>query len=90
MQDVLFANANTFSPGNLAKHAREAGLDAERFDECMRSGRGAERVGRDRAEGDRYGVTNTPTYFVNGRFLLGAVPLEAFAGILDEELGRVK
>jgi protein-disulfide isomerase len=90
MHEIIFANARTLSPANLVKYARDAGLDLPRFEECLSSGRGAEKVRRDRAEGDKYGVSNTPTYFVNGRFLLGALPLEAFAAVLDEELARTK
>jgi hypothetical protein len=34
-------------------------------------------------------VTDTPT-FVNGRRLVGAQPLAAFVGVIDEELARVR
>jgi len=33
-------------------------------------------------------VTGTPAFFVNGRLLSGAQPLEAFARVIDEELAR--
>ncbi len=34
------------------------------------------------------GVTGTPGFFVNGRFLSGAKPFAAFKTVLDEELAR--
>ena len=37
-------------------------------------------------EGARLGITGTPTFFINGRILVGAQPFEAFAKIIDEEL----
>ena len=37
-------------------------------------------------EGSRLGVTGTPAFFVNGRPLQGAQPLEAFVKVIEEEL----
>jgi protein-disulfide isomerase len=34
------------------------------------------------------GLTGTPSFFINGRELSGAQPLEAFSAIIDEELAR--
>jgi protein-disulfide isomerase len=33
-------------------------------------------------------VNATPTFFINGRFLSGAQPFEAFQAILDQEIGN--
>jgi protein-disulfide isomerase len=52
------------------------------------SGRFREAVESDYREGTALGVNATPTFFVNGRFLSGAQPFEAFQSILDEELAR--
>ena len=41
---------------------------------------------QDFREGQQAGVTGTPAFFVNGRFLSGAQPFEAFKAIIDEEL----
>jgi protein-disulfide isomerase len=35
-------------------------------------------------------VTDTPTFIVNGRRLVGAQPLAAFVGVVEEELARVR
>jgi protein-disulfide isomerase len=45
-------------------------------------------VQRDIDEGTRIGVTGTPAFFINGRPLSGAQPLEAFVRVIDEELAR--
>jgi protein-disulfide isomerase len=34
------------------------------------------------------GVNATPAFFINGRFLSGAQPFEAFRAIIDEEIGN--
>ena len=40
------------------------------------------------ADGSSYGVTGTPAFFINGRPLVGAVPYESFARLIDDELAR--
>ena len=40
------------------------------------------------SEGQGYGVTGTPAFFINGRFLSGAQPYEKFADIIEDELSR--
>jgi len=45
-------------------------------------------VRRDVEEGKRAGVTGTPAFFVNGRFVSGAQSLEAFSALVDDELSR--
>jgi protein-disulfide isomerase len=43
-------------------------------------------VQRDIDEGTELGITGTPAFFINGRFVNGAQPLEKFALIIDKEL----
>jgi protein-disulfide isomerase len=43
---------------------------------------------RDLDEGNRLGITGTPAFFINGRTLSGAQPLEAFTRLIEEELAR--
>ena len=39
-------------------------------------------------EGNRLGVTSTPSFFINGRMLVGAAGYDAFSKIIDEELAN--
>ena len=84
--DVLFANTRALEVANLKKFAAEMQLDTARFDACLDSGTYAAQVRKDVAEGQRVGVSGTPTFFINGRFLSGAQPLAAFQEIIDEVL----
>jgi protein-disulfide isomerase len=43
-------------------------------------------VRRDLADGQAAGVSGTPAFLINGRFISGAQPFEAFKEIIDEEL----
>ncbi len=47
------------------------------------------RLDDDKKEAASIGVTGTPGFFINGRFLSGAKPFEEFKKMIDEELGRV-
>lgn len=44
-------------------------------------------VDRDLKDAKKYGVTGTPTFFVNGRKLVGAVPFEQLKAEIDKGLG---
>ena len=55
----------------------------------LRTTPGAKRaVDADSKEAQELGVTGTPGFFVNGRFLSGAKPFEDFQALIDEELKR--
>jgi len=72
----------------FAKLATELGLDVAAFRECMSSERYRENIEEDLAEGQRRGVRGTPTFFINGRMVVGAQPFETFKQIIEEELKR--
>lgn len=66
--------------------ADETGLDRAKFDECLASGKFGAAVDKDMADGVTVGVNGTPAFFVNGRMLSGAQPLDAFKQVIDSEL----
>ena len=67
--------------------AAEAGLDVERFERDRQGPEAAALLEEDKAEGQRVGAYGTPSPFVNGRKLLGAVPPSWFGAWIDELLG---
>lgn len=84
--DILFANTATLQPDNLKQYAADLKLDTAQFDACLENNAYTGAVSKDLALGTRLGVTGTPTFFVNGRFLSGAQPYSAFAELIDEAL----
>ena len=84
--DKLFENQKALDKESLIKYSGELQLDNAKFTTCLDSGAHTEDVKQDMAEGQAVGVTGTPAFFINGRFLNGAVPYEQFAAIIDEEL----
>jgi protein-disulfide isomerase len=88
MHDKLFANQRSLQPADLKRYAVDLGLDQDGFSRCLDSGQTAERWQRGREHAARYGVSGTPSFFINGRFLSGSMSLAGFTEIIDEELAR--
>jgi protein-disulfide isomerase len=88
--DRLYANAPQAGPGELKTYAGEVGLNLPAFERCLSSMKYQAAVQKDEEEGIRAGVTGTPTFFVNGRLLSGAQPLDSFARLIDEELAGAR
>ena len=86
--DRLFANQQALQLDALKQHASGIGLDMAKFNDCLDSGKYAERVQAQMGVGADLGVNSTPAVFVNGRLLSGAQPYETFAAVIDEELQR--
>lgn len=86
MHDKLFASSPRLEVAELKAYARAIGLDGGKFDQCLDSGEKATVVEAHKKAGDDAGVSGTPAFFVNGRLLSGAQPLEAFKSVIDEEL----
>lgn len=84
--DLLFANAPQASPEELGRFAQQVGLDLAKFEPCLSGGLHRAAVQRDIDEGTRLGVDGTPAFFINGRPLSGAQPLEAFVQVIEEEV----
>ena len=84
--DKLFENQRALAQDQLKQYAAELGLDVDGFNACLDSGQFASAVDQDAAEGQVIGVRGTPAFFINGRFLSGAQPFEAFQEIIDAEL----
>jgi protein-disulfide isomerase len=88
MHDAMFANQRALEVPMLKQTARAIGLEGGAFDQCLDSGKYTKTVQSGSELGNRMGVNSTPTLYVNGRPLIGAMPFENFKQIIDEELAR--
>jgi protein-disulfide isomerase len=86
--DVLFANPPTAEKEDLTAFAQEVGLDMEAFEGCLESGTYKTSIQEDVDAGFKLGLNGTPAFFINGRLLSGALPLQDFVEIIDQELER--
>lgn len=89
--DKLFANQQVWSRNapeskeeidELKKYAKEIGLNSAVFDQCLDSKQYASEVISNLQKGVNAGVTGTPTFFINGQKITGALPLSAFQEVI--------
>ena len=73
----------------MKQYAQDLKLDAAAFDQCLDSGKHAAEVDKDFQEGAGLGLTGTPSFFINGKQIVGAQPFAAFQKIVDGELAKV-
>ena len=66
--------------------ATQVGLDTSAFTSCLAGAESAAAVDRDVQQGTALGLSGTPGFFINGRELNGAQPLDAFVRVIEEEL----
>ena len=88
--DKLFADTKKLKPDNLREYAKELGLDMAKFEKDLESAEIKQLIDADKKEAAAIGVTGTPGFFVNGRYLRGAKPFEEFAALINAELEKKK
>jgi protein-disulfide isomerase len=84
----LMTAPGALDAADLQRRAAALRLDPSSFEACVSSGRYDHAIQASFREGDELGVTGTPAYFVNGRMISGARPIESFTELIDEELSR--
>jgi protein-disulfide isomerase len=85
--DALFArqgsSAQAFSLAALKGYGAELGLNASAFNPCVDKKERYQLLDRVGAEGRSRGVSATPTFFINGQKIEGAVPYEVLKAQID-------
>ena len=78
---------------NLKQYARDAGLDATKFDACFTAqmsdpnSKATQEIKHDMEDGDTAGVTATPTFYVNGKMVSG-FSMDQLSQLVDNELKK--
>lgn len=89
MHDLLFEKQDEWAPLGAAKlkdYASDLSLDTAAYNSCLDTGKYAPAVQKDFNEGSSFGVSGTPSFFVNGYQIVGAQPYAAFQQIIEQEL----
>ena len=89
LHDELF-KGGSLAEAELLRKASDAGLSISDFQACLPSRRATDRVRADVAAAAALGVSSTPSFFINGRPLRGAVPYAQIRQTIEEELARLK
>lgn len=88
--DTIFerttSNGTGFALADLYPLAKEVGVSESRFRTCLDEGEMTSKVQADLQEGSSYGVQGTPTSFVNGTPVEGAVPYEQLKAVVEQAL----
>jgi protein-disulfide isomerase len=90
VHDRLFASQPRLEDADLEVVARAAGLDVKVAMASVRANAFAKAIDDDLDLGDDVGAAGTPHFFINGRRLVGAQPLEKFKSVIDEELTKAE
>lgn len=86
MHDKLYQNANRLTDADIKRYALETGQNIAQFNACLDSRKYKAEIDQDYADGVAAGVKGTPTFFINGARVPGAIPL----GLWEQIVGRVK
>jgi hypothetical protein len=84
--DKVFQNQEELNENTIKAYAAQAGLNISEFDSCIDSGRYEAEVNLDIEQGREAGVIGTPTFFINGRKIEGAIPSAAWDDIVTNIL----
>jgi protein-disulfide isomerase len=90
MHDKIFENQKDLSDENFVAWAGELGLDVAQFKKDMADEGLKKKITDQQTQGVELGARGTPAFFVNGRFLSGAQPVEAFKALIDEEKAKAE
>ena len=71
--DILYKNQSALDDASLSKYAAGLGLNVKRFELDLSSENTAAEVRKDMADGQNYGITGTPTIFINGVKVVGSI-----------------
>jgi len=86
--DLVYANQGDLTMNAFTTYAADLEMDVDTFTACVDADETTALVQRDYEAGLQLGVSGTPTFFINGRMLVGAQPYNVFAQYLDEELSE--
>ena len=86
MHDLMLTRSPKLDRGSLIAYAGELGLDVAKFEKAIDSGAHAGEIERDLQLAQSIDLYNTPTFYINGRQVVGERPFDHFRKIIDEEL----
>jgi protein-disulfide isomerase len=88
MHEILITRSPKLDRASLIAYADELGLDVKKFTDSIDKGEHAADIDRDLELAKSMDLYNTPTFYINGRQVIGERPFEYFSKIIDEELNQ--
>ena len=90
MHDILLKNSPKLDRNSLINYAKEIGLDIKAFTHCLDNMKHSALIEKDKNLAVSLDLFNTPTFFINGRKVVGDVPYEHLKKVVEEELKNAK
>ncbi len=87
--DKLFESQAQFSAATtdtFVTWATEIGINGDQFRTCLETEKYAANVDKDATDAAAAQASGTPTFYINGQQLIGAMPFASFKAIIDQEL----
>ncbi|HEX9577096.1 MAG TPA: thioredoxin domain-containing protein, partial [Myxococcales bacterium] len=88
MHDLMFAHQQELSDAKYAEWAMQLGLNFARWQTDKESPEIAAQIQKDSTYGQSVGADGTPSFFINGKFISGAMPFENFKTVIDEQIKK--
>jgi len=87
MRDLLFAHKGTMTQAALLNYAKQLKLNTKQFLSDLETHRFKNIILQQMQEAKGFGVNNAPTFFINGRKLIGARSVSDLKQVIDDALG---
>lgn len=88
MHDRIFSNQRDLTIATLESHARAIGLDMDQYSKDVAAPEIKKKIDEDVAQAGKLGVSGTPSFFINGKFLSGAQPFDNFKRVIDAAIEK--
>lgn len=82
------SDTSMYTTDKLTAIAGQLGMNTDQFQSCLSANKYSDKVNSDMADGQKAGVTGTPTIFIDGTPIVGAQPYDAFKQLIDQELAK--
>jgi protein-disulfide isomerase len=90
--DKLFANQSvwgkTTGTQSFKNYAQQLGLKTAQFNECLDGKKYSDKINSNKSEADSFGISGTPSIFINSQAISGGASLDDIKKIIDEELAK--
>jgi protein-disulfide isomerase len=90
MHDIMIKNSPVLDRKSLISYAEKLNLDVKKFTSDLDSMKHRKLIEKDEQLAVSLDLYNTPTFFINGRKIIGNRPYEYFEKIIETELANIK
>ena len=85
---IFTGDAEGLSDAHLRSTAADLKLDTVKFGKCLDSNQEQAAVAKDLDQGKSLGISGTPSFFINGYFVSGAISYDQLRELVDQQLAR--